>query len=225
MENKMENKAENKIENNMENNDDYKNMWDSRYKNAAYAYGTTPNDFFSERLQTMKPGVILMPADGEARNGVFAAEKGWKVTSLDFSIEAKTKALNLAKERGVSIDYVVGDLEQLDLPKEAFDAIGLIYAHFSKEKKSALHRKLSNYLKPGGIVIFEAFSKANLRLKEIDPRVGGPRDIDMLFSKEEIEADFANYEILLLEEKEIELSEGPYHSGRGSVIRFVGRKP
>jgi SAM-dependent methyltransferase len=215
---------ENRKENKMENNDEYKNMWDSRYKNAGYVYGTAPNDFFSERLQTMKPGVLLMPADGEGRNGVFAAERGWKVTSLDFSIEGKTKALKLAKERGVSIDYVVGDLEQLDFPKEAFDAIGLIFAHFSKEKKSALHRKLSNYLKPGGTVIFEAFSKAHLRLQEIGPKVGGPRDIDMLFSKEEIEADFANYEILLLEEKEVELSEGPYHAGRGSVIRFVGRK-
>ncbi|HEV2482069.1 MAG TPA: class I SAM-dependent methyltransferase [Puia sp.] len=212
------------MENTKENKDEYKNMWDSRYKNAEYVYGTAPNDFFRERLEKMKPGVLLMPADGEGRNGVFAAQKGWEVTSLDFSIEAKTKALQLAGEKGVSIDYVVGDLEQLDFPKEAFDAIGLIYAHFSKEKKSALHRKLSNYLKPGGTVIFEAFSKKNLRQIEINPRVGGPRDIDMLFSIEEIEADFPDYEMLLLEEREVELSEGPYHAGRGSVIRFVGRK-
>lgn len=209
----------------MENKDEYKNMWDSRYKNADYAYGTEPNDFFREQLQKLPPGAILMPADGEGRNGVYAATKGWEVTSLDFSMEARTKALQLARERGVSIHYVVGDLEQLDFPKAAFDAIGLIYAHFSKEKKSALHRKLNNYLKPGGTVIFEAFSKAHVRLQANDPRVGGPKDIDMLFSLEELKADFPQYEPLLLEETEIDLSEGPYHKGHGSVIRFIGRKP
>jgi hypothetical protein len=54
--------------------------------------------------------------------------------------------------------------------------------------------------------------------------VGGPKDLDMLFSIDEIKADFSNYEFLELEEKEIELNEGIYHNGTGSVIRFVARK-
>jgi SAM-dependent methyltransferase len=202
----------------------YKNMWDDRYKEDGHAYGKGPNLFFKEWLQKFEPGSILMPADGEGRNGVFAAQSGWNVTSLDLSVEGKIKALELAKENHVSLNYVVGDLEQLTFEKESFDAIGLIYAHFAADKKSSLHGKLNNYLKPGGIIILEAFSKNHVQLNRLDPKVGGPKDIDMLFSLAEIKADFENYEILLLEEDEIILEEGKYHNGKGAVVRFAGRK-
>lgn len=115
-------------------------------------------------------------------------------------------------------------MEYLDFNEDTFDAIGLIYAHFLANKKSIFHSKLSAYIKAGGITIFEAFSKNNLPLVEANPNVGGAMDVNMLFSKEEIEADFSHYERLLLEEKEVELKEGLYHNGIGSVIRFVGRK-
>ena len=165
-----------------------------------------------------------MPADGEGRNGVFAVQLGWKVTSTDLSEEGKLKAFELAKEKNVDLEYFVGDLEELQFEKASFDAIGLIYAHFAADKKSTLHKKLNDYLKPGGIIIFEAFSKLHILYNGIDPKVGGPKDFDMLFSTAEIASDFENYEILLLEEKEITLEEGKYHIGTGSVIRFVGRK-
>lgn len=202
----------------------YKKMWDDRYKDQEYAYGKEPNLFFKEWLGKYEPGSLLMPADGEGRNGVFAAEVGWDVTSFDLSLEGKLKALELAKENQVSIEYLVGDLEELQFEKESFDAIGLIYAHFAADKKSSFHRKLDTYLKPGGLIILEAFSKNHLYLNSLDPKVGGPRDMDMLFSTTEIGADFENYDILMLQEEETILEEGKYHSGKGSVVRFVGRK-
>jgi SAM-dependent methyltransferase len=198
--------------------------WDERYKEHEFAYGKAPNIFFKEWLSTLEPGAILMPADGEGRNGVFAARLGWAVTSFDLSIEGRSKALQLAKEQGVALRYIVGDLEQFHFEKETFDAIGLVYAHFPAEKKSVFHRKLHDYLKPGGIIILEAFSKKHIHLNTLNPEVGGPKEIDMLYSKEEITADFENYEILLLEEEEILLNEGKYHIGKGAVTRFVGRK-
>lgn len=203
---------------------EYKAMWDKRYMDNDFVYGKEPNLFFKEWLRKLEPGNILMPADGEGRNGVFAAQLHWAVTSFDLSEEGKLKALELAKENNVILDYIVGDLEQLQFEPSSFDAIGLIYAHFSAEKKSILHKKLNDYLKPGGIIIFEAFSKLHILCNEQDPKVGGPKDINMLFSTAEIASDFDNYDILLLEEKEIILEEGKYHIGKGSVIRFVGRK-
>jgi 2-polyprenyl-3-methyl-5-hydroxy-6-metoxy-1,4-benzoquinol methylase len=203
---------------------EYKSMWEERYKETEFAYGKEPNMFFKEWFQKIEPKSILMPADGEGRNGVFAAQLGWEVTSFDLSEEGKSKTLELAKEMQVSLDYIVGDLEQLEFEKESFDAIGLIYAHFAAPKKSILHKKLNEYLKPGGIVIFEAFSKKHKELNELNPKVGGPKDINMLFSLTEIKADFENYDIAVLEEKEIILDEGKYHIGKGSVIRFVGIK-
>ncbi|RAJ28143.1 methyltransferase family protein [Pedobacter cryoconitis] len=200
------------------------NKWNSRYQEAHYAYGKGPNLFFKEWLQKFEPGSILMPADGEGRNGVFAAQLGWKVTSLDLSKTGRLKALQLAKENHVALDYIVGDLEQLNFEKESFDAIGLIYAHFPADKKSLLHEKLNGFLKPKGLIIFEAFSKEHLHMSNLDPKVGGPKEIDTLFSKTEISADFKNYDTLMLEEKEVLLNEGEYHIGRSAVVRFVGRK-
>lgn len=198
--------------------------WNERYKDVEFAYGKEPNQFFKERLSRFNPGKILMPADGEGRNGVFAATLGWNVTSFDVSIEGRNKAMELAKEHGVTVEYTVGDFEELDFEKEKFDAIALIYAHFPAEKKSNFHKKLSEYLKPGGLIMLEAFSKSHLEFRKQDPRVGGPLDINVLYSKDEILRDFHNYEIILLEEEEVVLSEGKFHNGKSAVVRFVGRK-
>jgi len=198
--------------------------WDERYKQSGFAYGRTPNLFFEEWLLKTGPGSILMPADGEGRNGVFAARLGWRVTSFDLSAEGKTKALQLAEESGVTIEYQVGDFEHLSFEPESFDAIGLIYAHFPADKKHPFHKRLDTCLKPGGMVIFEAFSKRHIHYNTPGSTVGGPKDVASLFSTEEIRRDFENYDILLLTEQEIDLNEGLYHIGKGSVIRFVGRK-
>ncbi len=205
-------------------NEEYKDKWDERYKEQEYVYGTGPNLFFKEWIEKFKPGSILMPADGEGRNGVFAATLGWEVISCDLSVEGQSKALQLATAQNVAISYIVGDLDQLRFEPASFDAIGLIYAHFAADQKSLFHRKLNEYLKPGGIVILEAFCKAHLELKKLDPKLGGPAELDMLFSKEEIIADFENYDLLMLGEEEIQLNEGMYHIGKGAVVRFAGIK-
>lgn len=115
-------------------------------------------------------------------------------------------------------------MESLNYQSEQFDAIALIYAHFPAAIKSAIHKTIDQYLRKGGIIIFEAFSKKYLEYLAKNDKVGGPKDIESLFSIEEIQSDFSNYEIIELEEKEIELNEGIFHNGTGSVIRFVGKK-
>jgi hypothetical protein len=124
----------------------------------------------------------------------------------------------------VTIDYQVGELQTLHYKPEQFDVIALIYAHFPADVKSAYHKTLDIYLRKDGLVIFEAFSKKHVDYVSKNPDVGGPRDIPSLFSMDELKIDFANYETIELVEKEIELSEGLFHNGVGSVIRFVGRK-
>ncbi|MES2377832.1 MAG: class I SAM-dependent methyltransferase [Bacteroidota bacterium] len=201
-----------------------KEFWNDRYKNQDYAYGTGPNLFFKEWLQKLEPGSILMPADGEGRNGVFAAQLGWQVTSVDLSVEGRSKALALAEANQVRLDYLVGDLAGFQFEKASFDVIGLIYAHFPAGQKSIFHQKLNECLKPGGAIILEAFNKQHLNLNKLDPKVGGPKELAMLYSAAELHADFPNYEIELLAEKEILLEEGQYHVGKGAVVQFVGIK-
>ncbi|PKB16633.1 bifunctional 2-polyprenyl-6-hydroxyphenol methylase/3-demethylubiquinol 3-O-methyltransferase UbiG [Flavobacterium sp. 5] len=202
----------------------WKDRWDKRYSNKEFAYGEEPNKYLKEQLDKLKVGTILFPAEGEGRNAIYAAKLGWKVFAFDISLKGKKKALQLAESNNVTIDYQVGELETIDYEHDQFDAIGLIYAHFPATIKSQYHKILDRYLRKGGVVIFEAFSKKHLHYVLKDEKIGGPKDIESLFSIEEIKADFPDYDFEELAEKEIELNEGIFHNGKGSVIRFVGRK-
>src|SRR6476646_6239367 len=205
-------------------NDTWTDRWDERYSKDEFAFGKQPNNYFKEQLEKLNVGTILFPAEGEGRNAVFAANLGWTVSAFDISMEGKKKADRLAEINNVTIDYQVGDLQEISFDTEQFYVIALIYAHFPANIKSLYHKTLDKYLRNGGVVIFEAFSKRHIDYVSKNEKVGGPRDLESLFSMEEIKSDFANYEIIELEEKEIELSEGLYHNGTGSVIRFVGQK-
>ncbi|NLP57806.1 bifunctional 2-polyprenyl-6-hydroxyphenol methylase/3-demethylubiquinol 3-O-methyltransferase UbiG [Lutibacter sp. B1] len=202
-----------------------KEFWDERYKQEIFVYGEQPNVFFKEVLEKLQPkGTILLPAEGEGRNAVFAAKSGLKVTCFDISEQGKIKALKLAKSENVIIDYLVQNVADLQFKENSFDVIAFIYAHFSVELKQQYYKELTKYLKPNGLVIFECFSKKQLQLNKENESSFGPKNIEMLFSKEEVASYFSDFDILQLEEVIIELEEGDYHKGKGSVIRFVGRK-
>jgi 2-polyprenyl-3-methyl-5-hydroxy-6-metoxy-1,4-benzoquinol methylase len=200
------------------------NRWDDRYSQSEFAYGEVPNNYLKEQLEKLDAGKILFPAEGEGRNAVFAAKLGWNVSAFDISSEGQKKAQQLAAKNNVTIDYQVGELQNLNYTEGQFDAVALIYAHFPAIIKSQIHKLLDQYLRKDGIIIFEAFSKKHLDYLAKNEKMGGPKDIESLFSIDEIKADFANYDVLELVETEIDLNEGLYHIGQGSVIRFVGRK-
>ncbi len=198
--------------------------WNERFSKEEFAYGEQPNDYLKEQLEKLETGKILFPAEGEGRNAVFAARLGWTVSAFDVSEAGKNKALRFAEKNQVRIDYQIGELQTLNYTPDQFDVIALIYAHFPSNIKSLYHRSLDKFLRKGGLIIFEAFSKKHVDYLAKNEKVGGPKDIAMLFSIDELKSDFPNYDIIELVEKEIELNEGPFHNGVGSVIRFVGRK-
>lgn len=201
-----------------------KDFWDKRYANEEFIYGKEPNAFFKQELDKLTSGKILLPADGEGRNSVYAATKNWDTYACDLSSEGKSKAMKFAKSMDVSMEYKVGDFGKLEYEKESFDVIALIYAHFPAHLKSDFHKLADTYLKKGGYIIFEGFGKKHLQYNSVNPKAGGPRNIDVLFSVEELKNDFPGHEIFMLEEVEIELTEGDYHNGKGSVVRFIGKK-
>ena len=204
--------------------DNWLQRWNDRYQQDEYVYGTEPNEFFKEQLLKLNPGKILLGAEGEGRNAVYAATLGWKVNAFDISIEGRNKALQLAQQNNVLINYHVGQLPNINFDDEQFDAIALIYAHFPPNIRSQYHKLLDQKLKKGGWIIFEAFGKNHLQYRNRNPKVGGPPNLDLLFSIEELQTDFVNYHVIQLEETEVELNEGLYHIGKGSAIRFVAQK-
>lgn len=195
------------------------NSWDQRYSSDQYVYGTKPNEWFAEKLHIIKPGKLLMPAEGEGRNAVWAAEQGWQVTAFDQSPEGKTKALNLATERDVEIEYQVKDLRCFRDDSEKYDAIGLIYVHMPPEYRSKVHEELIKMLKPGGSLILEAFSKAQLSNNS-----GGPKMEELLYDPEELKNDFKEMKILEFYNVRLHLEEGQLHQGIADVIRIFARK-
>lgn len=194
-------------------------FWNQRYAAIEYAYGTEPNQFYKEQLENLEPGKILFPAEGEGRNAVYAATKGWQVSAFDLSSEGKRKALLLADKNNVTLDYQITSYENIQFAQESFDAIVLIYAHVHPLKRKEYHQKLVSYLKKGGTLILEGFSK-----KQINNNTGGPRDVNMLFSKDDLQEDFSSFKILNISETDTILEEGLFHRGNASVIRVIGKK-
>lgn len=202
-----------------------KEMWDNRYSSDDYAYGIAPNVFLEDVIEEFKlKGKMLLPAEGEGRNAVYAAKNGLKVTAFDISIEGKKKALRLAARENVEIKYEVGDFFDLNVINNKYESAALIFAHFPPSILSKYHKKIGDLIIPNGMIILEGFSKNHLILKKENPTIGGPNKSDMLFSKESIQKDFSDFEIIQLEEKQVKLKEGNFHNGMGSVIRFIGRK-
>jgi 2-polyprenyl-3-methyl-5-hydroxy-6-metoxy-1,4-benzoquinol methylase len=204
--------------------DIWKQRWDERYSDEAYAYGEEPNVFLAPQLQKLRPGKVLFAAEGEGRNAVFAAQLGWDVAAFDISEEGRKKATMLAAQKEVTIDYRVGALEELDFEPGSFDAVVLIYAHIPQPTRSKYQQLMASYLRQGGHIIVEGFSKEHLRYVLANEKVGGPKEEALLLSETELAADFAPCDILLSETREIELQEGTYHNGIGSVVRFVAVK-
>lgn len=197
-----------------------KDFWNSRYAAKDYAYGEEPNQFFKQELLNLKAKSILLPAEGEGRNAVFAAENGWEVTAFDFSNSGKLKALELAKKRNTIINYVIADFQNFTAPPESFDCLAFTFVHIPPLKRSIYHKKMLEFLKPGGTLILEGFSK-----EQIHRDSGGPKKIEMLFSEDELRDDFDALIIRTMESIETELREGEFHKGTAAVIRLVAKKP
>jgi SAM-dependent methyltransferase len=199
-------------------------FWDDRYAREEYVYGKQPNRYLEQQLSLLPPAKILFPAEGEGRNAVYAACRGWDVYAFDQSREGKRKALDLAAANNVKIDYRTGEFMEMEYTPGQFDAIGLVYVHFPPEKKRIYHNRLADYLKPGGVMIIESFSKQHTDYQLNNPNIGGPRDLELLDSAEELLSFYKGFDILEMMETETELDEGPFHQGKAHVVRFTGRK-
>ena len=94
-------------------------FWDERYKGEDFAFGTAPNEFLVSQVHHLNPRLrVLVPGDGEGRNGVWLAEQGLIVDTVDVSPLGVAKARNLAKERGVEINATLADLLTWAWPHE-----------------------------------------------------------------------------------------------------------
>ncbi|MDO5666558.1 MAG: class I SAM-dependent methyltransferase [Alcaligenaceae bacterium] len=196
------------------------NMWHQRYSNDEYYYGTAPNDFLKQASNYIPVGsTVISLGEGEGRNAVFLAEQGHQVTAVDMALSGLEKVTKLAEGRGVKVATVHADLSEYPLEASAWDAAINIFCHMHKSLRPAFHQQIKNGLKSGGLVIFECYSTRQLEFK-----TGGPGNVDLLYTIEELEHDFIDMDIIHLEELEREIQEGEAHSGMSAVVQLIARK-
>ena len=198
---------------------DYQKNWDDRYGGGKYIFGIEPNEYFKSKLDSLTAGNLFLPGDGEGRNGVYAANSGWSVTSVDFSVVAIERAKIFASKRNVDINFQFINLIEDEIPKNKFDVVGISFLHFNGVNKEVVHHKLKSSLKAGGFLILECFSTKQTRLNS-----GGPRKKDSLYTIDELKEYYTGFEFIEAEDIKTMLDEGEGHQGEGYVVRIFARK-
>jgi len=194
------------------------NSWDERYGGAVYYYGTEPNEFLRERLAAIPAGGdVLCLAEGEGRNAVFLAQQGYRVIAVDQSSIGLRKAERLAAARGVKIDTVVADLADYRIVPRRWDGIVSIWCHLPPALRSAVYGQAVAGLKPGGVLLVEAYTPEQLRYG-----TGGPKSAELLPTLAELRSELAGLEFVHAEERVREVREGNGHAGQSAVVQIVG---
>jgi SAM-dependent methyltransferase len=193
-------------------------MWNQRFAGCEFAYGTEPNSFLAQHANLLASPVLSL-AEGEGRNAVFLASLGLDVLGVDASAVGLAKAHTLAASRGVTIRTEVADLATYEPPQQSFGSVISISCHLPSAVRKRLHTLVERALKPGGIVLLEAYTPAQLSRD-----TGGPKDHDMLMTRAALESEFPNCTPIVSQELDREIVEGTFHTGLASVVQFIARK-
>ena len=197
--------------------------WEKRFAAPGYLFGTAPNAFLKSKadlLKTKAGGKALSIADGEGRNGVFIAEQGLDVLSLDISPIAQDKARKLAKERGVALRTELSDLATWTWPKAEFDVIvGIFFQFTPPELRRTVFANIKQALKAGGLLLIQGY-----RPKQLEYKTGGPSEVERLYTRALLEESFGDLASLDIQEHDSIISEGAGHAGMSALIDLVARK-
>ncbi len=196
-------------------------MWDERYAEPGFLFGTEPAQFLLGQKKWLQAGQkALAVADGEGRNSVYLAHKGLNVTATDSSEVALKKARGLAKSRNVEVNYQLAGLEEWNWEANTYDLVAAIFIQFAgPDFREQIFSGLQKTLKPGGILLLHGYTP-----KQIEFGTGGPPFVENMYTKEMLQSAFGNMEILHLKAYEREVDEGRGHSGMSALIDLVGRK-
>jgi SAM-dependent methyltransferase len=161
--------------------------WEARYAVPEYAFGKDPNYFLQSCRRLLPPsGRALAIADGEGRNGVWLAEQGLDVLSLDFSPSAQKKARALAAERHVHVAFARADVHTWDYPEAAFDVVVEIFTQFSSPAERTLKwAGMRRTLKSGGLLILQGYTP-----KQLEYGTGG---LPALIARPRLPAAFGSF--------------------------------
>jgi cyclopropane fatty-acyl-phospholipid synthase-like methyltransferase len=198
-------------------------MWEERFAASEdFLFGKAPARFLEEHAGYLKAGQnALSVADGEGRNSVYMAEHGMDVTALEFAPTAIERARDLAKERGVSVDFRQSDVLTRDWESDAYDLVAGIFIQFvGPDGRRVQFKGMQKATKPSGLVMLHGYTP-----KQLEHGTGGPPFAQNMYTEVILRAAFVGWDILECREYEREVQEGRGHSGMSALIDFVARKP
>lgn len=196
--------------------------WEGRFAASEYVFGTEPNAFLKSQFPLLRAGArALALADGEGRNGVWLAQQGLMVTSVDFSPKAQEKARKLAQSRGVPIETQLSDLADWGWPENSFDVVAAIFIQFcAGAVRERLFAGIRRTLKSGGLLLMQGY-----RPQQLVYKTGGPSQIENLYTSDLLRQHFGDWELPQLREHDSVINEGTGHGGMSALIDLVARKP
>ena len=196
-------------------------MWNRRYGDSDYFYGTEPNDFLAAEIGRLDGRHrVLSVAEGEGRNAVFMAARGLSVTAVDSSRTGLAKARRLAAERGVALAAICADLGAWVIPAGRWDGIVSIFCHPEPAIRERLHRGVVAGLRPGGLLLLEAYVP-----RQLEFGTGGPPRVELMVDAGILRRELDGLEFLRVQELEREIHEGRGHAGPSAVVQLIARKP
>jgi SAM-dependent methyltransferase len=195
--------------------------WEARFSAPDFVFGTEPNEFLRSQAHLLpRSGKVLAVADGEGRNGVWLAQQGLDVLSIDFSPAAQAKARALAKERNVSLRIECVDVIAWDYPENEFDLVAAIFIQFANPaERQRIFAGIRRALKPGGLLLMQGY-----RPEQLNYKTGGPSAVENLYTEGMLAQEFADFADLSIREHDSLHHEGAGHDGMAALIDLVGRK-
>jgi 2-polyprenyl-3-methyl-5-hydroxy-6-metoxy-1,4-benzoquinol methylase len=194
--------------------------WEKRFSAPDYAFGKEPNAFLKSQQSLLRGRkTALSVADGEGRNGVWLAERGLDVLTIDFSPAGIAKAQALATERGVRLRTELADINKWQWPKSAFDVVVAIFIFTDPPDRDALFANLKGALNSGGLLLIQGY-----RPKQLEYKTGGPAVTARMYTREILQAGFGDMAKLDIREHDSMISEGHSHAGMSALIDLVATK-
>ena len=197
-------------------------MWNERYAEPGYLFGTAPAAFLVAHADLLEPGQsALVVADGEGRNSVFLAERGLHVTAFDNSTVGVEKAQQLAAEREVHVDFNVADILEWDWSGRSYDLVVAIFIQFLPPSQRAdVFDGLRVATAPGGRLLLHGY-----RPEQVEYGTGGPPHPENMYTEELLRESFNDLSIERLAGYDATIEEGSGHVGRSALIDLVAHRP
>lgn len=184
--------------------------WDDRYRSADRLWSAGPNLFVEDRLASREPGVGLDLASGEGRNAIWLADRGWRMTAVDFSAVAADRGT----QQSDRVNFVVADVLTWE-PEGTFDLILVAYLHLVAPELRKVVTRSIEWLSPGGELFLIGHDLSN-----IERGYGGPQVPEILWDLDTMKGWLGDLEIIEAQvvKRPVEV-DGEVHVARDTLIR------